>query len=161
MSGLVYQINAKPQTPNARGIPKIPVESVNVRFGGLEGDYNLYRMSQQLLNRGDLDKAVMFLPLETIRQLNQEGWPIKPGDLGENMTVEGIPYEAFAVGQRYSVGNAEIEISKPCKVLSVLPYVGQEKLKEFVQTLVNRRGWYARVLKEGSINVQSRFVLVD
>ena len=48
-----------------------------------------------------------------------------------------------------------IEISficDPCMTLKHLDYFGSEKVKEFIKTLVNRRGWYARVLKPGYIS---------
>ena len=35
--------------------------------------------------------------------------------------------------------------------LSVLPYVGEEKVNDFIKTLVRRRGWYAEVMQEGII----------
>jgi MOSC domain-containing protein YiiM len=40
--------------------------------------------------------AILLIPLETIEELQGEGWPIKPGDIGENFTTEGIPYSSFA-----------------------------------------------------------------
>ena len=89
----------------------------------------------------------------------------KSGDLGENIITEWIPYESFVPGQRYRIGEGvEIEITKPCKAcgnLAVLPYVGKERRQEFMSALTrkegdklvfNRRGWYAKVIKEGRIN---------
>src|SRR3989344_2207150 len=157
MSGLVYRINMKTETPNERGIPKSPVVTAIIRHSGIEGDYNRYRSEKF---NADSDKAIMFIPSDTLDQLSLEGWPVVAGDLGENITVKGIPYEAFAINQKYAIGDdALIQIAKPCHPcsgLKVLPYVGQEKLKSFMQTLLNRRGWYARVLKEGRITVQDR-----
>jgi MOSC domain-containing protein YiiM len=57
-------------------------------------------------------------------------------------------------GTRYRIGEVECEISKactPCKNLYLLDYVGNNP--EFLKTTLNRRGWYARVLKEGKIRV--------
>ena len=36
-------------------------------------------------------------------------------------------------------------------LLKILPYVGQEKKVEFIKTMINRRGWYAKVQKTGKI----------
>ena len=154
MQGTIYQINIKPETPGERGLPKKPIEVVVVTFQGIVGDFNRWRHEE--LN-DDLNKAILVHPIETIIQLNNENWPIKPGDLGENFTTKGVPYEHFAAGQRYCVGEAEIqiaEICKPCGNLKHLSYVGQEKKKEFIKTLKGRRGWYARVLKEGRVKIQ-------
>jgi len=158
--GQIYQINVKPETPGERGIPKFPVESALVTLQGVEGDFNRYRTEK---NGRDLDSALLLIPYESIQQLNQEGWLVKPGDLGENVTVLGVAYDSFKVGDIYSLGkNLKIQISRPCTAcgnLELLQYVG-ERVKEFVRTLtwkengkiMNRRGWYARVLKEGEIN---------
>lgn len=158
MAGRVYQISIKPETAGERGLPKKPVPSARVTYQGLEGDFNRYRHEKK---GGDSDQALLILPLETLQQLNDEGWPVAPGDLGENITTVGIPYDSFAPGKRYRMGDVEIEVSKPCTACTnvyLLPYVGEEKGPAFLRTLthkeggnlVNRRGWYAKVLEEGS-----------
>ena len=94
------------------------------------------------------------MPLEMILTLREEGWPIEPGDIGENITTLDIPYDSFVVGKQYEIGAAKIQISKPCtpcRNLHVLQYVGDARIPAFIKTLLNRRGWYARVLQEGSI----------
>lgn len=151
MRGQVVQLNVKPETQGERGLPKRPAEAVTVTPHGVHGDYNRYRQEDLA---GDPTSAVLVIPLETIDQLNAEGWPIKPGDLGENITTRGIPYDAMAPGTRLRVGGCEIEIARacdPCTNLYELPYVGREKGPRFVKTLVGRRGWYARVLRDGSV----------
>ena len=98
--------------------------------------------------------AILVLPVEVIHDLNQEGWSVKPGDLGENLTVAGISHSEFSPGQEYKAGEVVMEISfecEPCRNLSVLPYVGEAKINVFIKTLLNRRGWYARVIKPGTI----------
>ena len=159
IKGQVYQINVKPKTEGERGIPKLPVGGAQVSFQGIEVDFNRYRAERC---EGDLDKALLLIPFETIQQLNEEKWPVQAGDLGENITTLGIPYGLFQVGDKYLIGNSlEVKISRPCTAcsnLEVLPYVG-ERLKEFVRALTwkdsgeikNRRGWYASVLTEGEI----------
>jgi MOSC domain-containing protein YiiM len=97
---------------------------------------------------------LLVLPLETIRELNAEGWAVQVGDLGENITTAGIPYRSFAPGKTYAVGRAEIQITKrcdPCTNLYLLPYVGETKGPEFLKVMSGRRGWYASVLREGLI----------
>jgi MOSC domain-containing protein YiiM len=148
---MVHQVNIKPRTPGERGLPKRPVESVMVTRSGLRGDFNLYR--QEELD-GDPDSAVLLLPLETILQLNAEGWPVKVGDLGENFTTSGIPYDNFSPGKAFRLGESVVEISRacdPCKNLHLLPFTGPSKGPEFVRTMLGRRGWYARVEKEGIV----------
>ena len=151
MTGRVYQINVKPKIPGEHGLPKHSTDSARVSFHGLDGDFNNYREEAM---SGDPDQAVLILPLETVGDLNSEGWPVRPGDLGENLTIEGIEYDDFAPGSRYRVGGALIEVSKPCPpcaYLYSLPYVGQDKGPEFLRTMLNRRGWFARVIEEGEV----------
>lgn len=149
--GSVHQINVKPQAAGEHGLPKKPVESVNVTKTGLGGDFNVYRQEKL---RGDLDSAVLLLPLETILQLNAEGWPVRVGDLGENFTTTGIPYGGFSPGRAFRLGSVVVEVSRacnPCKNLHLLPYIGSSKGPAFVKTMLGRRGWYARVKREGVV----------
>jgi MOSC domain-containing protein YiiM len=149
VAGVVQRINVKSLSPGERGLPKEPVESAFVSRRGVEGDFNVYRHEEL---GDDPDSALLVIPIETIRELNSEGWPVKPGDLGENFTTSGIPYSSFAVGKVYGVGDLRFQISRacePCDNLFLLPYVGRSKGPEFMKAMLGRRGWYARVLKEG------------
>lgn len=151
----IVQINVKPKTPSEHGLPKTPVFSVVLSKSGLEGDYNNFRTIKK--NRNP-DMAVLVYPIETIHELNNEGWPIKPGDLGENFTIKGIPHLKLSPSQKYKIGECIIEISlecDPCQNLSILPYIGELKIKEFIKSLMHRRGWYARIIKEGIVKQNS------
>ena len=148
-AGKVRRISVKPATPGLHGLPKHEVGSVQVTRAGLAGDYNVYRQEE---NDGDPDSAVLLIPLETIRQLNAEGWPVKPGDLGENFTTVGVPYDRFSPGRTFRLGGATVQVSRacdPCVNLYLLPYVGEAKGPLFLKVMLGRRGWYARVLDEG------------
>jgi len=148
----VYQINVKPDTPGEAGLPKVSVPTTQVTAKGLDGDFNRFRVNKK---QNDPDMAVMIISMDMLNDLNNEGWPVMPGDLGENLTLENINYRSIQPGQRYEVGKAEIEISiicDPCTNLSALTYVKKEKISEFIKTLMNRRGWYARVIKEGQVS---------
>jgi MOSC domain-containing protein YiiM len=103
---------------------------------------------------------------DVILALNDEGWPVENGDLGitnssiilkstgENITLDEIPYSHFALEQKYKLGTIEFQISRiiePCNNLGALEYVGMANRRDFINTLTGRRGWYARVLKAGTI----------
>lgn len=160
MNGIVLQVNRKSETPGEHGLPKVPADVVRFTANGLEGDYNRFRTQAK---GGDPARAVMIMPVEMLRQLNDEGWPVQPGDMGENVTSQGIPYDDFTIGARYQVGEAVIEIAEPCLAcmyLASLPFIGQERGAEFIRTLTrmegnalfNRRGWYAAVVQEGAVS---------
>jgi MOSC domain-containing protein YiiM len=97
----VYQLNKKPEIAGQGGLPKEYVKESYITFQGLEGDFNRYRHEKR---KGEPDMAVLLLPLETLSELNREGWPIMPGHLGENITTYGIPYDEFSSGKKYRIG---------------------------------------------------------
>ena len=110
MAGAVKQINVKARTPGERGLPKGSVDSAFVGRGGLVGDFNVYRHEEI---EDDPDSAVLIMPVETIEELNSEGWPVKPGDLGENLTTSGIPYSSFSVGKTFTAGKVGSRFQGP------------------------------------------------
>jgi len=151
VSGEIQQINVKPQTKGEHGLPKKRVDFAFVAREGIEGDFNVYRHEER---QDDPDQALLIMPIETIRELNLEGWPIKPGDLGENLTTRGIPYQGLCVGKIFAAGRIRFQITKacdPCDNLFLLPYVGASKGPGFLNIMLGRRGWYARVLQEGEV----------
>ena len=147
----------KPYVEGERGLWKRAVESAKLTKDGVEGDCQVCYLSEPR----NPDNSVLIMPLEMLVQLDREGWPVMPGHLGENLTTKGIPYDSFAVGKRYSAGTAMVQISKPrepCGSLKALPYVGQEFVEDFKRALVNRSGWYARILTEGVVNTGDSIV---
>ena len=95
--------------------------------------------------------------------MNSEGWPVNPGDLGENITLTNIDYSLLKPGDRLNIGEVSLEISlicDPCTNLNNLPYVGKDKSTSFIKTLMKRRGWYARVLKVGKVTAGDSVTLV-
>lgn len=160
MNGYVKQINVKPDTRGEVGLPKKAVDSASVSHSGLDGDYNRFRKKKK---NNDPDMAIMIICTDVLSQLNEEGWPVKFGHLGENLTLSGLDYESIKPGQQLNIGDVKIEISiicDPCSNLYTLPYVGKDKGPEFIKTLMNRRGWYARVLKPGIIRKGDSVTLV-
>ena len=144
-SGKVLQISVKPSTTGEHGLPKISVPEAEMHFGGVDGDYNTYRQEKK---SGEPDMAVMLITQEILDDLNSEGWPVEYGDLGENLTIGDLSYGAIEPDQKYRVGSALIQIT----YLYSLPYIGDERGQEFMKTIKDRRGWYARVLEEGVVS---------
>ncbi|MFQ6673664.1 MAG: MOSC domain-containing protein, partial [Fidelibacterota bacterium] len=107
MTGKIFRINVKPETIGERGLPKSPVKSAMATFPGVEGDFNRYRHEKK---NDDPDMAILLITSEVIGRLNNEGWPVRPGDLGENITARGIPYNEFSPGKSYRIGRATLEI---------------------------------------------------
>jgi len=153
MTTTIFQINVKANTPRQISLPKMSVDAAIISKWGLEGDYNKFRKEKK---KNDPDMAVMILSTDILEALNNEGWPVNSGDLGENLTLTNIDYNKMKLGDKLEIGEVRLEISlicDPCTNLNNLPYVGKEKSTLFIKTLMKRRGWYARVLKAGKVIV--------
>jgi MOSC domain-containing protein YiiM len=149
--GSVHSLHRKPEQPGEEGLPKPAVEELLLSERGVEGDFNRYR-HERLADASD--QALLILPFEVLIALQAEGWPVNPGDLGENVTSQGIPYTEFRVGDRFQIGDAIAQVSKPClpcSYLERLPYVGQVRGTQFQATLLGRRGWFASLVREGRV----------
>jgi MOSC domain-containing protein YiiM len=95
------------------GVPKHAVEAARVTALGLEGDAH-----RNHKHHGGPDRAVCLFAVEAIRALQAEGHPVAPGELGENVTVEGLDWSAVQPGTRMSLGDEVVlEITRfttPC-----------------------------------------------
>lgn len=151
MPGHVASLSLKPETPGEAGLPKRPVSQLQLTSTGARGDFNRYRTREL---HGDPDSAVLLLTQDILTALQAEGWPVAPGHLGENILLAEIPATALQPGRRVRLGDALLEVTRacdPCTELCLLPYVGPTRGPEFIRTMHGRRGWYARVLTEGSV----------
>jgi MOSC domain-containing protein YiiM len=153
LSGRVARLGRKPNVSGERGLPKPSIPEARMTRGGVVGDYNRYRTETR---HGDPDMAILVVPMEVLEGLRAEGWPVAPGDLGENVTSTGIANTDFRPGRRLQVGSAVLEVAKacePCDNLFALPYVGTARGPEFLKTMLGRRGWFCRVVEEGEVRV--------
>ena len=129
------------------GVPKIPVDSADIRFEGISGDEQ-----NDKKHHGGIMRAICVLENELLVKLQSEGHPIMPGTTGENLLVEGFN---LSIGSKFSIGTVELEVvsaATPCKKIS----------KSFTDGFFNRMSdkkypretrWYCRVLKEGTIRI--------
>ena len=157
----VVQVNVKGALPDAIGLPKHSVAAARVDPPGVEGDFNHYRHDRL---HDEPESAVLLMPRETLEAIDRDGWPVRPGDLGENLTTEGIAYEAMGPGRRLRVGEVVLEVTRacdPCTSLYELPYVGPQKGPEFLKSMHGRRGWYAKVLRPGTVHTGDPIELLE
>lgn len=161
MSGRIVQLSRKPREGRARGLPKRPVAAFTITTEGVQGDFNRWRTEEAA---GDPDQAVLLMREETLAELRSEGWPVQPGELGENLTVADLPEDALRPGVQLRLGQVVLEVSKPCDpctVLYSLPYVGVDRGAAFLRALKGRRGWFARVLQGGTVNAGLPVVVAE
>lgn len=143
MHGRIVQLNV-----SQGGVPKLPVPRAQVDERGLEGDAVAHKRIH-----GGPTRAVCLYAMERIRALQAEGATIFPGALGENVTLEGLDWDAIVPGVRLALGDEVVlEVTKyttPCATTA--PYVCGD-VKRFHQD--HRPGWsrvYARVLRGGRL----------
>lgn len=102
--------------------------------------------------------------LERIRSLQAEGHPIDVGTTGENVTVEGLSWDAVVPGTRLQIGDKVlleiVSFANPCKTIRESFSDGR-----FTRIAQQRHpGWsrvYARVLAEGEIHFGDTVELLD
>jgi MOSC domain-containing protein YiiM len=106
-------------------------------------------------HHGGPERALCLYSLDRIRSLQAEGHPIDVGTVGENVTVEGINWDAVVPGIRLRIGQDVlleiVSFTDPCKTIRASFIDG--KFVRIAQKLYP--GWsrvYARVLSEGRIH---------
>lgn len=105
---VVHQINT-----SRGGVPKRPVERVEVDFDGIVGD----RQGNRRFH-GRPWQALCFWSHEVIEGFAAAGNPIFPGAAGENVTIGGIDWQKFRPGVRARVGTVLVDMTSwaiPCK----------------------------------------------
>jgi MOSC domain-containing protein YiiM len=144
VKGRIASINV-----SAGGVPKRPVPTAEVTSLGLRGDAH-----RDIEHHGGPERALCLFSMELIDALSCDGHPIAPGAIGENITVEGIPWKTVEPGARYRLGDRVViqitSYTSPCLNIrrNFLGHdysrVGQKR----------HPGWsrvYARVLATGEI----------
>ena len=143
-SGRIVQISVSPG-----GVPKRPVESADVTAGGVAGD-----AQRDLEHHGGPDRALCLFPMELIRTLQAEGHPIAPGQIGENLTVEGLDWDAVAQGVRLLLGeDVLVEVTRytsPCGNIRAA-FTGGNYARVSQKRHPGASRVYARVLRTGAI----------
>jgi MOSC domain-containing protein YiiM len=145
LTGTVASINL-----SSGGVPKRRVSGAQVARSGLVGD-----AQNDKKHHGGPERAVCLYSLERIRSLQAEGHPIDVGTVGENVTIEGLDWDAVVPGAQLRMGDqVSLEIASfanPCKTIKASFIDG-----EFVRIAQRLHpGWsraYARVISEGRIN---------
>ncbi|HET8578500.1 MAG TPA: MOSC domain-containing protein [Methylomirabilota bacterium] len=144
MTGRIVQINVSPG-----GVPKRPVGEARVTWLGVEGDAH-----RDTEHHGGPERALCIFSLERIRALQTEGHSISPGSIGENLTVEGLDWNAVTPGSRLLLGAdvlAEVtRYTSPCTNITAFFKDGDYSRVSQKRHPGDSRV-YARVLREGAI----------
>jgi MOSC domain-containing protein YiiM len=163
-------------------------DHIQVTTTGIVSDYNDYRTTA-LQSTPDRAVSLWTAHDDVLELLKAHGYDqVQPGDLGENISLEGVPFTFFKVGHQYRFSTTQdqpfsqgdvvvLEITEriePCGSLCKLPYINSDALlkpkdrvqrcKDFLKLLDQQdglRGWYAKVIQEGVIRPGDIVVKVE
>ena len=143
-AGRIVQISV-----STGGVPKLAVDAARVTAWGLEGDAH-----RDPEHHGGPDRAVCLYSMEVIRGLVAEGHTVRPGTLGENVTVEGLDWAAIAPGARVLLGESVLlEVTRyttPCLNIRAA-FTGGDVGRVSQKRHPGSSRLYTRVLREGTI----------
>jgi MOSC domain-containing protein YiiM len=140
------------------GIFKSPVNKrVQMRSLNLDGD-----QQADLSVHGGPNKAVYIYPSENYPFWKDElpGMELPWGSFGENLTTVGLLESAVYIGDRFTIGTAEVVVTQPrlpCFKLN-LKFDRDDMIKRFLAS--RRTGFYLRVLREGEIGAGDEIISV-
>lgn len=140
------------------GIFKSPVNKrVQMRSLNLDGD-----QQADLSVHGGPNKAVYVYPSENYPFWKDElpGMELPWGSFGENLTTVGLLESAVYIGDRFTIGTAEVVVTQPrlpCFKLN-LKFDRDDMIKRFLAS--RRTGFYLRVLREGEIGAGDEIISV-
>jgi MOSC domain-containing protein YiiM len=134
--------------PARSAIWKSPVPGrIAARGVNLAGDDQADRHAH-----GGPDKAVYAYAVEDLGWWAQQiGRPLQYGELGENLTTEGIDTNGALVGERWAIGTTVLEVAEPRVPCWRLGVRMNDKLfpRRFTEAL--RPGALLRILVEGDV----------
>lgn len=141
----------------ATGIDKRPVTGpVRLEPLGVVGDHVLNTRSH-----GGVDQAVYAYAAEDAAWWAESlGRPLNPGNVGENLTTTGIDLNTCVIGERWTVGTALLEVSRPRIPCSV--FAGFWGVPDLVRRFTERArpGTYLRVITPGSVQAGDRITVI-
>jgi MOSC domain-containing protein YiiM len=141
------------------GIYKEPVEGrVVLRKLNLDGD----RQADLSVHGGEF-KAVYCYPIAHYGYWKKElpGRELPMGMFGENFTTDGLLEDSVHLGDRFSVGSAEVVVTQPrmpCYKLGV-KFQSDDMVRRFLAS--GRTGFYLAVTREGEVGAGDAIKVVS
>ncbi|HAP43745.1 MAG: molybdenum cofactor sulfurase [Spirochaetes bacterium GWD1_61_31] len=125
------------------GVRKQTVERVFLKVDhGIEGDAHARNWHRQ----------VSLLADEDIEVMRGKGVELDPGIFAENITTRGLDLSALPIGARLYLGEAELEVTQIGKEC----HHGCAIYQAVGDCVMPRKGIFAKVIKEGWIDHESR-----
>lgn len=154
MDGYIFQLNC-----SDGGVPKSPVREAQLTPAGLSCD-----RQEHLKIHGGPERALCLYALEHITQLQDEGHPISPGSVGENVTVMGLEWSTLKPGSKLALGDEVIiEISSyagPCRTIAG-SFIDRKFKRISQKNHPGESRLYARVIQTGRLEVGQRVHVIS
>ncbi len=146
LNGTVVSVN----TSTEKGVPKVPQDSITlVEEHGVDGDAHA---------SSTWHRQVSLLSMASIERMMEQGVEVKPGDLAENITVEGFDVHTIPVGTRLKIGSDVLleisQIGKKC-------HTGCAIQKRTGKCIMPTEGVFARVLAGGTVRSGDTILVVE
>jgi len=97
-------------------------------------------------------RQVLLMDVETLEEFG-----VPPGRVKENITTRGLALAELALGQHVRVGEALLEVTKPCTPCHQIDEI-RPGLKEAIR---GRRGILCRVIESGRICLGDEIEIVE
>ena len=147
-TGLPREVTWRGRTTTT-AIYKQPVDGrIALRTLNLDGD----RQADLSVHGGE-HKAVYCYPLPHYNYWRRElpGHDLPPGSFGENFTTDGLLESSVHLGDRFSIGSAEVVVTQPrlpCYKLGIR-FQSDDMVKRFFASRLT--GFYLAVTREGDV----------
>ena len=138
------------------GVPKPAVPSLHVTVNGCVGD-----RQRDLKHHGGPTRALCIWSREVLLALRDEGHPVRPGDVGENVLLQGLPFAVLEAGDLLELGTVHARLTAPappCRTIAAAFTSGSFRSIEAGKH-PERTRWYAEVLVEGELRPGDAVVL--
>ncbi|MEK6280254.1 MAG: MOSC domain-containing protein [Acidobacteriota bacterium] len=144
MTGRIFQLNVSPG-----GVPKTAVREATVDELGMSGDDHRFPDIH-----GGPERALCLFSLDRILELQEEGHPIFPGAVGENVTISGLDWSKLEPGTKLALGDEVLvevtSYTSPCNTIQDYFIDGKyQRISQRVYSGYSRI--YVRVLKSGKL----------
>ncbi|GAA5139786.1 MOSC domain-containing protein [Pseudonocardia adelaidensis] len=166
MTGRIESVNVavvrsdiETRAPDGRtGIDKRPVDGpVLLDTEGVQGDTICHTE-----HHGGPDQAVYAYAVEDLAFWAAElGQAVRPGGVGENLTVSGVDCTGALLGERWQVGEAVLQVRStriPCRVFAAFRGV-PDLVKRFIAA--GRPGAYLAVERPGPVRAGDTVEVLD
>jgi len=147
------------------GLPKLRTDQIFlIADFGVKGDYHAGKfIRHRWLAKKDPtrlnNRQVLLIDDSILADIGKEGISPKPGELGENITLEGIKLMRQPIGTKFQIGDAVVELTeirRPCYQLNAIhPNLQNTVMPDKEDESTWNAGMLATVIKGGT--VQSGF----